>query len=60
MYPAVMAFDYYPVGNRRIRKNTTVDDIKNDRFIGIVKCDIECPKDSELAVLPSKNDKTNR
>jgi len=60
MYPAVMAFDDYPVGNRRLRKNTTVDDIKTDKFIGIVKCDIECPKHLELAVLPSKNETTKR
>ena len=58
MYPAVMAFDDYPVGNRRLRRNTTVDDIKYNRFVGIVKCDIECPKHLELAVLPSKNEIT--
>ena len=60
MYPAVMAFGDYPVGNRSLRRNTTVDDIKHDRCIGVVKCDIECPKHLELAVLPSKNEITGR
>ena len=60
MYPAVVAFDDYPVGNRKLRRNTTVDDIKYNRFIGIVKCDIECPKHLELAVLPSKNEIAKR
>ena len=60
MYPAVLAFDDYLVGNRRLRKNNTVDDIKNNKFIGIVKCDSECPKHLELAVLPSKNVITKR
>ena len=53
MYPAVMAFDAFPVGNRRLRRNTTVDDIKYNRFFGTIKCDIKCPKHLELAFLPS-------
>ena len=60
MYPAVMAFDDYPAANRRVRRNTTVDDIKHNRFIGIVKCDIEFRKHLQLAVLPSKNEITKR
>ena len=60
MYYAVMAFDAYPVGNRRLRRNTTVDNIQHVRFIAVVNCDIECPKHLELAVLPSKNEITGR
>ena len=31
----------------------------NDKFCGLVKCDIECPKDMYVPILPSKNDRNS-
>jgi len=44
------------VGFRRYRANTTIDDILNDNFIGLVKCMIEPPTDLHIPVLPSRRD----
>ena len=44
LYPSVNALDDYAVGFKKY-VNITVDDIVNDKFIGLVKCDITPPKD---------------
>ena len=33
-------------------------DLLNDKFCGLVKCDITCPKDLYVPILPSKGDGT--
>jgi hypothetical protein len=57
LYPTVMALDQYATGFRRYRPNTTVEDILEDRFIGLVKCQVIPPKDLYLPVLPSRKNK---
>lgn len=51
----VNALDDYAVGFKKY-VNITVDDIVNDKFIGLVKCDITPPKDLYVPVLPDKDD----
>ena len=62
-YPAVMALDNYAVGVN-CRKKYTIEqltkDILNDNFIGLVKCDIWCPKDIYVPVLPTNDRDTGR
>ena len=56
-YPAVMALDSYATGCKKICKYTVAqltEDILNDKFTGLVKCDVKCPKSSFLPLLPSK------
>lgn len=53
-YPTVNALDPYAVGFRRYRASTTIDDILNDEFIGLVKCVIEPPTDLHIPVLPRR------
>ena len=43
LYPTVNALDDYAVWCGRYVYDLTVDDIMNDKFIGIVKVDIEPP-----------------
>ena len=62
-YPAVMALDGYAVGCKKcktysIRQLTS--DLLNDKFCGLVKCDIKCPKHVYVPVLPSKEGKDSR
>ena len=58
-YPAVMALDTYAVGVKRNKKYTikqlTKEHLK-DKFCGLVKCGIACPKDLYTPILPSKGD----
>ena len=57
-YPAVMACDDYATKCKRIKKYTKEQltyDILNDKFIGLIKCDVECPKGLFLPTLPSSD-----
>ena len=53
MYPAVNALDDYAVGFKQFYK-PTVDEIMDDSFIGVVKCDVVPPTDLYLPVLPAR------
>ena len=53
MYPSVNALDDYAVGFKKYYK-PTVDEIMNDSFIGIVKCEVIPPKNLYLPVLPER------
>ena len=55
LYPTVNALDDYAVGFRQYA-NVTVDDIKSNKFIGLVKCDVVPPKDLYVPVLPDNSD----
>jgi hypothetical protein len=55
LYPTVNALDDYAVGFKQYVK-IAVEDILNGDFIGLVKCDVEPPKDLYIPVLP---DNTN-
>ncbi len=52
-YPTVNALDDYAVGFRRYT-DRSVEDIRNDAFIGLVKCDVVPPKDLYIPVLPER------
>jgi hypothetical protein len=52
LYPTVNALDEYAVGFNRYVYNLKVDDIMTGKFFGLVKCDIEPPKDLYIPVLP--------
>ena len=58
LYPAVNALDDYAIGYKKYVDitGTLVQDILNDKFIGIVKCDIKPPKDLHIPVLPDNSD----
>ena len=47
MYPSVNALDDYAVGFTKYYK-PIVDEIMNDSFIGIVKCEVIPPKNLNL------------
>ena len=54
-----MALDTYAVGAKRSKKYTVkqlTSYLLNDRFCGLVKCDIVCPKNLYVPILPSKGD----
>ena len=56
-----MALDDYATGRKKIRdytKQQLTNEILNGNFIGLVKCNIECPKNTFIHVLPS--DDTNK
>ena len=53
MYPAVNALDDYAVGIKQFYK-PTVDEIMDNSFIGVVKCDVVPPTDLYVPVLPSR------
>ena len=55
LYPTVNALDDYAVGYKKY-VNITSEDILNDKFIGVVKCDIKPPKDLHIPVLPDNSD----
>ena len=55
LYPTVNALDDYAVGFPKY-VNITPNDILNDSFIGLVKCDVKPPKDLYLPVLPDNSD----
>jgi hypothetical protein len=55
LYPTVNALDEYAVGYGKYVK-ITEEDILNGNFIGLVKCDVQPPKDLHVPVLP---DNTN-
>ncbi len=55
LYPTVNALDDYAVGFKKY-VNITVDDIKKNNFIGLVKCDVQPPEDLYIPVLPEIND----
>ena len=54
LYPTVNALDPYAVGFGNY-KTITSEDILNDNFFGIVKCDVIPPKDLYLPVLPDNS-----
>ena len=56
-YPTVNALDPYAVGFRKYKAHTTVDDIANDSFIGLVKGYVVPPNNLHKPVLPSRKDK---
>jgi hypothetical protein len=53
MYSSVNALDDYAVGYKRFYK-PTVEEILDESFIGVVKCDVVPPTDLYLPVLPSR------
>ena len=53
MYPSVNALDDYAVGFKKYYK-PNVDEIMDDSFIGIVKCEVVPPKNLYLPVLPER------
>ena len=55
MYSTVNALDDYAVGFKTY-VDITVDDILNDTFIGLVKCDITPPPELYVPVLPDSTD----
>ena len=55
LYPTVNALDPYAVGYGNYRK-ITPDDIINNNFFGIVKCDVIPPKDLLIPVLPDNSE----
>jgi hypothetical protein len=55
-YSTVNALDPYAVGFRKYRATTTVEDIVNEKFIGLVKCKVEPPKNLYRPVLPSRGE----
>ena len=54
LYPTVNALDDYAVGFPKY-VNITPDDVLNDSFIGLVKCDVKPPKDLYIPVLPDNS-----
>ena len=54
LYPTVNALDPYAVGYGSYRK-ITPEDIINDNFFGVVKCDVLPPKDLLIPVLPDNS-----
>ena len=55
LYPTVNALDDYAVGFRKY-VDITVEDIINDNFIGLVKCDVVPPKNLYKPVLPDNTE----
>ena len=55
LYPTVNALDDYAVGFRKY-VDITVEDIVNDKFIGLVKCDVVPPKNLYKPVLPDNTE----
>ena len=55
LYPTVNACDDYAVGFKQY-VDLTIEDIINDKFIGLVKCDVIPPKDLYRPVLPDNTD----
>ena len=56
LYPIVNALDDYAVGFGRYTNDLTINHIINYELIGIVKVDIEPPKDLRVPVLPERKD----
>ena len=54
LYPTVNALDPYAIGFGAYR-NITCDDILNDKFFGVVKCDVIPPSDLLIPVLPDNS-----
>ena len=52
-YPTVNALDDYAIGFKQFYK-PTVDEIMDDSFIGVVKCDVIPPTDLYIPVLPER------
>ncbi len=50
LYPTVNALDSYAIGFKKYI-DITVDDILNETFIGLVKCDVKPPADLKIPVL---------
>ena len=55
LYPTVNALDPYAVGYSKYVK-ITPEDILNDKFFGVVKCDVYPPKNLYVPVLPDNSD----
>ena len=55
LYPTVNALDDYAVGFKKY-VDITVADILSNKFWGLVKCDIEPPKNMYVPVLPDNSD----
>ena len=55
LYPTVNALDRYPIGFKQFYK-PTVEEILDDSFIGVVKCDVIPPKNLYVPVLPESKD----
>ncbi len=53
-YPTVNALDDYAVGFKK-HVEITPEDIVNDKLFGVVKCDINPPKDLYVPVLPDNS-----
>ena len=53
MYSSVNAFDAYAVGFKRFYK-PTVDEIMDESFVGVVKCDVVPPTNLFIPVLPER------
>jgi hypothetical protein len=51
----VNALDDYAIGYKK-HVDITPEDILNDKFIGIVKCDVNPPQDLHIPVLPDNSD----
>jgi hypothetical protein len=55
LYPSVNALDTYPIGFKQFY-NPTIEEILDESFIGIVKCDVIPPKNLFVPVLPESKD----
>ena len=55
LYPTVNALDDYAAGFKRYVDITAADTL-SDKFIGLVKCDIEPPKNLYVPMLPDNSD----
>ena len=54
LYPTVNALDDYAIGFKQYI-NASVEDIKNEAFIGLVKCDAVPPKGLLIPLLPDNS-----
>ena len=54
LQPTAKALDDYAVGFKQ-QVDITAEDILSDNFIGLVKCDIEPPKNLYVPVLPDNS-----
>jgi len=55
LYPIVNALDDYAVGFKRY-VDTSIDDILNDKFIGLVRCDVIPPDNLYIPGLPDNGE----
>ena len=55
LYPSVNALDKYPIGFKQFY-DPTIEEILDESFIGVVKCDVIPPKNLYVPVLPESQD----